>query len=91
MIEVFRPNISERKPENRAASHDPPAMEAVIPPSLQVSASALLVRGRKWSCKTGPWEKKPLLLAIATETCLVTDLTKKQERNCQKSTYERQT
>lgn len=32
MIEVFRPNLSERRPENRAASHDPPAIEAVIPP-----------------------------------------------------------
>ena len=32
MMEVFRPNMSERKPENRAASHDPPAIEAVMPP-----------------------------------------------------------
>lgn len=32
MIAVFRPNMSERNPENRAASHDPPAIEAVIPP-----------------------------------------------------------
>ncbi len=32
MIEVFRPNISERKPEIKAASHDPPAIEAVMPP-----------------------------------------------------------
>ena len=32
MIAVFRPNMSERKPEKRAASHEPPAIEAVIPP-----------------------------------------------------------
>lgn len=32
MIAVFRPNISDRIPENRAASHDPPAIEAVMPP-----------------------------------------------------------
>ena len=32
MIAFFRPKISETKPENNAASHDPPAIEAVIPP-----------------------------------------------------------
>ena len=32
MIAVFRRSISERKPENKAESHDPSAIEAVIPP-----------------------------------------------------------
>ena len=32
MMAVFRPNMSERKPENKAEIHDPPAIEAVMPP-----------------------------------------------------------
>lgn len=32
MIEVFRPNMSERNPEHKAATNDPPAIEAVMPP-----------------------------------------------------------
>ena len=40
MIAFLRPKISEMKPEHKAASHDPPAMEAVIPP---------------WTLALGPW------------------------------------
>ena len=32
MIAFFLPKVSETKPENNAASQDPPAIEAVIPP-----------------------------------------------------------
>ena len=32
MIEILRPNISEMNPDAKAATHDPPAIEAVMPP-----------------------------------------------------------
>lgn len=32
MTEVFRPSMSERNPEHKAATNDPPAIEAVMPP-----------------------------------------------------------
>ena len=32
MIAFLRPKMSDMKPEHRAASHDPPAIEAVMPP-----------------------------------------------------------
>lgn len=32
MIDFFRPRISERNPETRAPSQEPPAIEAVMPP-----------------------------------------------------------
>ena len=53
MIEVFRPKISERKPETKAASHDPPAIEAVMPPwTLDLGpVHSLLEAG------VGPWLK----------------------------------
>ena len=53
MMEVFRPNMSERKPENKAAIHDPPAIEAVMPPCT------LELGPVHWSCVAGvgPWLK----------------------------------
>lgn len=32
MMAVFLPNQSDRKPEQRAASQEPPAMDATMPP-----------------------------------------------------------
>ena len=44
MMAVFLPNQSEKNPEQRAASQEPPAMEATMPP---------------WTSASGPWQDTP--------------------------------
>lgn len=53
MIAFFRPSISDRNPESKAAIHEPPAMDAVIPPwtSDRGPLQSAIVAG------VGPWLK----------------------------------
>ena len=51
IILVFRPNMSERNPEHKAASHEPPAIDAVIPPSINSFRVSITIQEKMRRCQ----------------------------------------